>query len=86
MTVLVVLIAIIAHEGPMADGGNFTAFIKQSVFAKSSLAAEGQKDWYKFDDDIVTAFSEEKLTTLAGEGAFLFQAPSSFATSQHSDK
>jgi len=29
---------------------------------------EGDEDWYKFDDDKVSVFPKEKLTTLDGGG------------------
>jgi len=71
------LIAIIAHKGPAADAGHYIGFVKKSVFhPKASEATEpNQKtiddeddDWYKFDDEKVYIFPEEKLAILGGGG------------------
>lgn len=64
-------IAIIAHEGAVANGGHYVTFVKQSVLYKSSLAVEDGHKWYKFDDDDVTILSKDDLSTLYGGGAFL---------------
>jgi len=61
------LIAIIAHEGPVADGGHYTTLVKKSMFA-NSLAAEKDQDWYKFDDEDVSVFPKENLSTFEGGG------------------
>jgi len=45
--------------------------VKKSVFTTSPLKAEKELNWYKFDDDIVSEFSKEMLSTLYGEGTFL---------------
>lgn len=45
--------------------------MKKSVFTTSPLQAEKELDWYKFDDDNVSEFSKEMLSTLYGEGTFL---------------
>jgi hypothetical protein len=41
------------------------------VFTTSPLKAEKELNWYKFDNDIVSEFSKEMLSTLYGEGTFL---------------
>ena len=63
-------IAIIAHEGPVVNEGHYSTFVNMSVFEKSSLAAEDNRDWCKFDDDNVSVISKEKLSTLYGGGTF----------------
>jgi len=59
---------IIAHERAAVDSGHYTALLKKSVFTTSPLQAEKELDWYKFDDDNVSEFSKEMLSTLYGEG------------------
>lgn len=73
-------IAIITHKGAAADAGHYIGFVKRSVFhpvipvgASSSSGVvggieEGDEDWYKFDDEKVSVFPAEKLTTLDGGG------------------
>jgi ubiquitin carboxyl-terminal hydrolase 14 len=69
-------IAIVTHKGAAADAGHYIGFVKKSVFHKtspgteSSSAAfdESDEDWYKFDDDKVSTFPVEKLSTLDGGG------------------
>src|ERR1700728_1759272 len=63
-------IAIIAHEGPVANEGHYTTFVNMSMFAMLPLAAEDNRDWCKFDDDNVSVISKEKLSTLYGGGTF----------------
>lgn len=75
-------IAIITHKGAAADAGHYIGFVKRSVFhpsipagsSSSSTAGvvggldEGDEDWYKFDDEKVSVFPAEKLSTLDGGG------------------
>ena len=71
------------HKGAQADSGHYMGFVKKSVFhgSKSSVAAasgqastseiqfdEDDEDWYKFDDDKVSIFPKEKLSTIDGGG------------------
>ncbi|KAJ3808354.1 hypothetical protein F5876DRAFT_46171 [Lentinula aff. lateritia] len=77
------LVAIITHKGAAADSGHYMAFVKKSVFhgppptlytgpaadnATSTTSPENDEDWYKFDDDKVSVFPKEKLSTLDGGG------------------
>ncbi|KAJ4500456.1 cysteine proteinase [Lentinula lateritia] len=77
------LVAIITHKGAAADSGHYMAFVKKSVFhgppptlytgsaadnATSTTNPENDEDWYKFDDDKVSVFPKEKLSTLDGGG------------------
>lgn len=78
------IIAIVTHKGAQADGGHYIGYVKKSVFHASkgtpSPVTEGaapvkafqlddeDEDWYKFDDDKVSVFPAEKLTTLDGGG------------------
>ncbi|KAF9790391.1 hypothetical protein BJ322DRAFT_385416 [Thelephora terrestris] len=71
------LVAIITHKGAAADAGHYVGFVKRSAFhpRASEAARPGQRtiddednDWYKFDDDKVSIFPEEKLATLGGGG------------------
>lgn len=77
-------VAIVTHKGAQADGGHYIGYVKKSVFHASkgrvSPLTEGEapikafelddedEDWYKFDDDKVSVFPKEKLTTLDGGG------------------
>lgn len=68
--------AIVTHKGAAADAGHYMAFVKKSVFHPVSYSADGatgsldedDEDWYKFDDNKVSIFPKEKLTTLDGGG------------------
>jgi len=66
------LIAIIAHKGAAADAGHYIGFVKKSVFhtreGEQEWSDDDDEDWYKFDDDKVSVFPVEKLTTLDGGG------------------
>ncbi|KAI9461953.1 hypothetical protein BJY52DRAFT_167947 [Lactarius psammicola] len=58
------LVAIITHKGAAADSGHYIAFVaRQALTGK-----EEDQDWIKFDDDKVSVFPAEKLTTLDGGG------------------
>lgn len=67
---------IIAHERAAVDSGHYTAFLKKSVFTTSPLQAKKELDWYKFDDDNVSEFSKEMLSTLYGERSAKRNIPS----------
>ena len=61
--------AIVTHKGAAADAGHYIGFVKKSVFHKPGDGLdEDDEDWYKFDDDKVSVFPKEKLTTLDGGG------------------
>jgi ubiquitin carboxyl-terminal hydrolase 14 len=76
------LVAIVTHKGAAADAGHYIGFVKKSVFhgakapsadgvaapAPASAFDDNDEDWYKFDDDKVSDFPKEKLTTLDGGG------------------
>ncbi|KAJ7270677.1 hypothetical protein B0H12DRAFT_1229171 [Mycena haematopus] len=64
------LVAIVTHKGAAADAGHYIGFVKKSVFHPPTLGAEQEsdEDWYKFDDDKVSIFPKERLTTLDGGG------------------
>lgn len=69
------LVAIITHKGAAADSGHYIGYAKKSVFHKSLVQGsqkaehdENDEDWYKFDDDRVSIFPQEKLSTLDGGG------------------
>ncbi|KAJ7153476.1 hypothetical protein C8R43DRAFT_1002161 [Mycena crocata] len=64
------LVAIVTHKGAAADAGHYIGFVKKSVFHPPKLGeeTEADEDWYKFDDDKVSVFPKEKLTTLDGGG------------------
>lgn len=73
-------IAIVTHKGPAADAGHYIGFVKKSVFHNDKFEQllfdgpqkryenENDEDWYKFDDDKVSIFPVEKLSTLDGGG------------------
>ena len=72
-------VAIVTHKGAAADAGHYMAYVKKSVFHPVSRTAgsdnkegatldEDDEDWYKFDDQKVSIFPKEKLTTLDGGG------------------
>ena len=65
--------AIVTHKGAEADAGHYIGFVKKRALHTSAAAAgptldEDDEDWYKFDDDKVSIFPEEKLETLSGGG------------------
>ncbi|KAF8192747.1 cysteine proteinase [Mycena galopus ATCC 62051] len=64
------LVAIVTHKGAAADAGHYIGFVKKSVFHPPTLGEEQEsdEDWYKFDDDKVSVFPKDKLTTLDGGG------------------
>ncbi|KAJ7699363.1 hypothetical protein B0H17DRAFT_1049578 [Mycena rosella] len=64
------LVAIVTHKGAAADAGHYIGFVKKSVFHPPKLGEEQEsdEDWYKFDDDKVSLFPKEKLTSLDGGG------------------
>ncbi|TID13297.1 hypothetical protein CANINC_004983 [Pichia inconspicua] len=53
------LTGIIAHQGASADAGHYQAFIRDEK------DVSGER-WYKFNDDIVSVVSREKILALAG--------------------
>jgi ubiquitin carboxyl-terminal hydrolase 14 len=72
--------AIITHKGAAADAGHYIGFVKKSAFHPKASQATGldQKtidddddDWYKFDDEKVSIFPVEKLSSLDGGGSYL---------------
>jgi ubiquitin carboxyl-terminal hydrolase 14 len=58
------LVAIITHKGAAADSGHYIAFVARQALS----GKEEHQDWIKFDDDKVSVFPAEKLTTLDGGG------------------
>jgi hypothetical protein len=58
--------AIVTHKGADADAGHYIGFVKKSAIQKD--VPEDNEDWYKFDDDKVSDFPKEKLSTLDGGG------------------
>ncbi|KAJ7080020.1 hypothetical protein B0H15DRAFT_953796 [Mycena belliarum] len=64
------LVAIVTHKGAAADAGHYIGFVKKSVFHPPKLGEEleSDEDWYKFDDDKVSIFPKDRLTTLDGGG------------------
>jgi ubiquitin carboxyl-terminal hydrolase 14 len=56
--------AIITHKGAAADSGHYIAFVARRALTNN----EEDQDWVKFDDDKVSVFPVEKLTTLDGGG------------------
>lgn len=59
--------AIVTHKGAHADSGHYIGFVKKSVF-HGNKSADDDEDWYKFDDDKVSIFPKEKLSTIDGGG------------------
>lgn len=53
------LTGIIAHQGASADAGHYQAFIRDEK------DVSGER-WYKFNDDVVSVVSKEKISALAG--------------------
>lgn len=70
------LVGIVAHKGAAADAGHYIGFVKKSVFYPVKVGGEGEnnaleeddEDWYKFDDEKVSIFPKEKLSSLEGGG------------------
>ncbi|KAI0742901.1 cysteine proteinase [Daedaleopsis nitida] len=68
------LVAIVTHKGAEADAGHYIGFVKKRALHGSTPSTTGSapdeddEDWYKFDDDKVSIFPQEKLETLSGGG------------------
>ncbi|CCM05924.1 uncharacterized protein FIBRA_08162 [Fibroporia radiculosa] len=64
------LIAIVTHKGAAADSGHYMGFVKKGAIRTTALgdAQDDDDDWYKFDDDKVSIFPKDKLSTLEGGG------------------
>ncbi|KAF8889053.1 hypothetical protein BD779DRAFT_1521718 [Infundibulicybe gibba] len=65
------LVAIITHKGAAADAGHYIGFVKKNVFhaARGGVPVDDDdNDWYKFDDDKVSIFPQDKLVSLEGGG------------------
>ncbi|KAJ7938433.1 hypothetical protein B0H13DRAFT_1942989 [Mycena leptocephala] len=64
------LVAIVTHKGAAADAGHYIGFVKKSAFHPPKLGEEQEsdEDWYKFDDDKVSIFPKDRLSTLDGGG------------------
>jgi hypothetical protein len=71
--------AIVTHKGPFADGGHYIGFVKKSALHPKASEAAGSdqrtiddddNDWYKFDDETVSIFPQEKLASLEGGGSY----------------
>jgi ubiquitin carboxyl-terminal hydrolase 14 len=62
--------AIVTHKGAAADAGHYIGFVKKSAFHPPKLGEEQEsdEDWYKFDDDKVSIFPKDRLSTLDGGG------------------
>lgn len=60
--------AIVTHKGAHADSGHYIGFVKKSVFHGDKSVEADDEDWYKFDDDKVSIFPKEKLSTIDGGG------------------
>lgn len=80
------LVGIVAHKGAAADSGHYIGFVKKSAFHPVRIGSEGSasgsldeddEDWFKFDDEKVSIFPKEKLSTLEGGGNALFYFNSS---------
>ncbi|EJD05216.1 cysteine proteinase [Fomitiporia mediterranea MF3/22] len=71
------LVGIVTHKGATADSGHYIGFVKKNALLPVNVGnEEGQKgklaeddeDWYKFDDEKVSIFPQDKLNTLEGGG------------------
>ncbi|KAI0744597.1 cysteine proteinase [Earliella scabrosa] len=65
------LVAIVTHKGAEADAGHYIGFVKKRALhgtSGSPALDEDDEDWYKFDDDKVSIFPQDKLETLSGGG------------------
>ena len=63
--------AIVTHKGAEADAGHYIGFVKKRALhgtSGSPALDEDDEDWYKFDDDKVSIFPQDKLETLSGGG------------------
>ena len=63
--------AIVTHKGAEADAGHYIGFVKKRALHTSASGPkpdEDDEDWYKFDDEKVSIFPQEKLETLSGGG------------------
>lgn len=73
------LVGIVTHKGASANSGHYIGFVKKSALLPVNVGGEsgkpgledGDEDWFKFDDEKVSLFPAEKLSTLEGGGEFL---------------
>ncbi|KAN0076260.1 hypothetical protein V8E54_006402 [Elaphomyces granulatus] len=74
MSGLYELRAVITHQGPSADSGHYTAYVKkQGRLVEDSTDLGGKRleedgKWWWFNDEKVTEVDAEKIETLAGGG------------------
>jgi ubiquitin carboxyl-terminal hydrolase 14 len=61
-----------APGAPVADAADAGAVAGAGAGTAGLELDEEDDDWYKFDDDKVTVFPKEKLSTLDGGGGSLF--------------
>jgi ubiquitin carboxyl-terminal hydrolase 14 len=68
---------IITHQGPTADSGHYTAFVKKSGRKDPKTGKEGKEDgkWWWFNDEKVSEFEADSIDTLAGGGKFSLAYP-----------
>ncbi|KAI5118721.1 hypothetical protein M0805_004519 [Coniferiporia weirii] len=65
------LVGIVTHKGAAADSGHYMGYVRQQALRHSEGEVDfddTEDDWYKFDDDKVTVFPRDKLSTLDGGG------------------
>lgn len=58
------LCAMVTHKGPSADSGHYIGWTRK----EDSIAASGEEEWYKFDDDKVSVVTADKILSMDGGG------------------
>lgn len=66
------LVGIVTHKGAAADSGHYIGYVKRRAIKRGTepnlQVPDDDEEWYKFDDDKVTLFPKDKLSTLDGGG------------------
>lgn len=55
----------VTHKGASAESGHYIGWTRKD---DGEIAASGEEQWYKFDDDKVSTVTADKILTLDGGG------------------
>ncbi|CAD6583113.1 MAG: deubiquitinating enzyme [Tremellales sp. Tagirdzhanova-0007] len=58
------LCAMVTHKGASADSGHYIGWTRSD----NSVAASGEEEWFKFDDDKVSSVTADKIVQMDGGG------------------
>lgn len=65
---------VVTHQGPSADSGHYTNYVKKQGRLDPKTGKRGPEDgkWWWFNDDKVSEVDGDKIESLSGGGKFLF--------------